>query len=124
MAGKHTGHHEATACNNEVAVRGSVFYAVHPKAIQQGPTRQASQLLSLVSCKSAAIQQGCEHGSRGISSVGSHYQAVTSEDIGDFMCATFTVICRVCRSHATVIVTYSYELEVFSKSNYQSEPSV
>jgi hypothetical protein len=63
------------------------------------------ELLSVVSCKSAAIQQGCEHGSRGISNVGSHYQAVTSEDIGDFVCAAVTVICRVCKSHATVIVT-------------------
>lgn len=77
-----------------------------------------------VSCKSDAIQQGYEHGSRGVSIVGSHYQAVTSEDIGDFVCAAVTVTCRVFRSHATLIVTSGYELEVFSKSSCQSKPCV
>jgi hypothetical protein len=34
----------------------------------------------LVSCEPVAIQQGHEYGSRGISIVGRHYQAMTSED--------------------------------------------
>jgi hypothetical protein len=59
-----------------------------------------------VSWKSGASQQGHEYGSRRIFTVTNHYQAMTSEDIEDFMCAVGTVICKV-----NIIITIcSYDL--------------
>jgi hypothetical protein len=42
---------------------------------------------SWVICEIVAIHQGQEHGSRGITIVESHYLAMLSEDMEDFMCA-------------------------------------
>jgi hypothetical protein len=46
---------------------------------------------------------------RGIYIFGSCYQATTSEDVEDFMCAVVTVIFRVCKL-VRLVVTCSYEL--------------
>jgi hypothetical protein len=51
---------------------------------------------------------------------GNTYQATTSEDITDFMCATVTVICRVCRSAkvtGTVVTIYRCSLNPITNPN-------
>jgi hypothetical protein len=42
------------------------------------------------SCEPVAIQQGHEHGSRGIFIVRSRYQATTSEHIEDYVCCSYS----------------------------------
>jgi hypothetical protein len=46
-----------------------------------------SQLPLWVSCELAAIQREREHGSRGMPTVASRYQAMTGEDIEEFVYA-------------------------------------
>jgi hypothetical protein len=53
---------------------------------------------NLVSCEFVDSQEGHEHGTRVTPVVRSRYQAMTSEDIEDFMCAAVTLIFRVGKS--------------------------
>jgi hypothetical protein len=56
---------------------------------------QASDLQLRASCETVAIQQGREHGSRGIPIVGSRYLATTIKQTEGFMGALVAVIYNV-----------------------------
>jgi hypothetical protein len=80
--GKHS-HSNRYAPNNRRTTGSGVSYTVDTKAIQlyNEEYRQVSQRRQLaVSCDSAVTVVSHEHESRGISTVRSHYQAMTSED--------------------------------------------
>jgi hypothetical protein len=112
-----------TSCNNSRIVGSGVFCMVGVKAIWGKWVAVVSQMRMWVSSETVTSQQGCEHGSRGMSSVGYRYQATTS---GDHIRLKRLTVCysymRMCRFSDSIIIICSYNLEVFNKSNHQSNP--
>jgi hypothetical protein len=74
------------------------------------------------SYETLAGQLVCEHGSWGSYGVGSRYKATTGEDTADWEDSACCSELQGVWISDSAIVTCSYVLQVFNKSNYQSKP--